>query len=153
MPGSSFLSSPVRRWLQWRSLHSRDRRALFFFAAMLPAVDASLRLLGYRRTCRLLDAFSRHDVYRHPNRDESEHAERLAQLALVAGRRGAVHASCLRQALALNFLLRKKGLASEVRLGIAPPDGNGFNAHAWVELDGIALGEQGQPSHLMFKRA
>jgi hypothetical protein len=44
----------------------------------------------------------------------------------------------LEQALALHILLRRRGVKTRVRLGVQP---YGFSAHAWVELDGVALGE------------
>lgn len=151
MQASSPLGNPLRRWRQWRNLIPADRTALVLFAGALPAIDVGLRLFGYRRTRGLLDQLSRRDGYREPTAAEITRAERLARIALIAGRRGAVRASCLRQALALNAWLRHKGLSSEIRLGIAPPDDNGFNAHAWVELGGVALGENGPPRHVAFK--
>jgi hypothetical protein len=49
-------------------------------------------------------------------------------------------ALCLEQSLALNVLLRRSGVRSDLRIGVhARP----FYAHAWVEVDGTPVAEQG----------
>lgn len=45
---------------------------------------------------------------------------------------------CLRRALILGHLLRRNGPA--LRLGVAREDGE-VRAHAWLEVDGVAVGE------------
>jgi hypothetical protein len=47
-------------------------------------------------------------------------------------------ARCLPQAIAAACLLKRAGLAPEVRLGVAR-DGDRFDAHAWVQCDGIVV--------------
>jgi hypothetical protein len=50
-------------------------------------------------------------------------------------------ASCLTQALALQFLLARKGYRSDVRVGVAREDDGRFRAHAWVLSEGrIVIG-------------
>lgn len=52
-------------------------------------------------------------------------------------------ATCLTQALATQTLLRIKGQASRVRLGVDKDENDGLMAHAWVEVNGrIILGEE-----------
>lgn len=68
----------------------------------------------------------------------------LAELAAIAGRRGAVPASCLRQALVVWWWLRRRGLPAQLRIGTSG-SGTSFAAHAWVELDGIALAQADLP--------
>ena len=41
--------------------------------------------------------------------------------------------------MALYVLLRRRGIGAELRLGVQPYP---FNAHAWVELNGVALNEE-----------
>ncbi len=51
--------------------------------------------------------------------------------------------NCLPRALTLWSLTRAAGYATELKIGVAPrtSDGKRIEAHAWVELDGRALGE------------
>lgn len=48
--------------------------------------------------------------------------------------------SCLRQALVLGHLLRARG--PHLRIGVRAGDG-GVDAHAWVEVSGLAVDDQG----------
>jgi hypothetical protein len=49
------------------------------------------------------------------------------------------HASCLTQALATQILLARRGLSSQLRIGVARDAETGFAAHAWVDIDGDVL--------------
>ena len=70
-----------------------------------------------------------------------EHAERVAKLANIAGRRGVLHATCLPQALLVQWWLRRQGWDAKLKLGTRKQDGH-FDAHAWVELDKQALAQK-----------
>lgn len=49
---------------------------------------------------------------------------------------------CLPRAITLEALLLRAGHAAELRVGLAPREGRERpGAHAWVELDGTAVGE------------
>ena len=74
---------------------------------------------------------------------------RAAQSA-IAGRHGAVQATCLRRSLLLLGLLRRRGLRPVLQLGVAGRSGP-FQAHAWVELDGERL-LPGDAEHRPFSR-
>ena len=67
---------------------------------------------------------------------------RLAWLVEVAGRYTPVTATCLKKALVLSWLLARRGIQTEVRIGVARPDG-GLEAHAWLDYHGeVILGHQ-----------
>jgi hypothetical protein len=47
------------------------------------------------------------------------------------------------QAIALHILLARRGLASELRLGVASSPNDGVTAHAWLEYErGVLIGER-----------
>ena len=48
--------------------------------------------------------------------------------------------ACLEQSVALWWLLGRQGIASSVRIGTRKSEEK-FEAHAWVERDGVALNE------------
>jgi Transglutaminase-like superfamily len=60
--------------------------------------------------------------------------DQLGWAVSVAGRY-VPRATCLTQALALHMLLRREGLQSSIRLGVAKTEGS-VKAHAWVESQG-----------------
>lgn len=69
--------------------------------------------------------------------------ERLAWLMDVAGRYSLVTATCLKQALVLSWLLGRKGLATNLQIGVARHHDT-VTAHAWLEQDGkVIFGQTG----------
>jgi hypothetical protein len=132
-----------RRLRLWLSLTTHERGTLLLLAVLLPGISLALRLFGYTRTRTWLD--------RHRNvagadagcEDAWQEAQRLAELARIAGRHGPIRATCLRQSLAVYWLLRRRGLQPEMKLGVGRVDGAAPDMHAWVELDGRALAQPG----------
>ncbi len=51
--------------------------------------------------------------------------------------------TCLPRSLALQRMLARRGIASELRIGVRKESNGagGIAAHAWVEVDGVPLGE------------
>jgi len=61
--------------------------------------------------------------------------------------------ACLDQAIALRAFLNARGLPAELKIGTRRLPDQGFTAHAWVELAGVALGEPVEASgqHVLFE--
>src|SRR5690606_26453267 len=104
----------------------------------LPAIAAALRLFGYVRTRRWLERLSVMRTPRIATAVEAQSAFELARLAAIAGRRGPLAANCLPQSLLLYFLLRRRGFAPTLKIGVRKQEA-ALDAHAWVELDGHSL--------------
>ena len=136
---------------QWLGLPPRERQLLLTLALLQPMISLGLRLRGLRRTQAWLERLGGQAPTHRASTEELAAAERLAQLAAIAGRRGPVATTCLRQALAVQWLLRRRGLQPELRFGVdrirATPD-----MHAWVELEGVPLA-QPQLRHSAFQPA
>jgi hypothetical protein len=109
----------------------------------LPFIGAALRLLGFRGTRDLLERFSpAHPTPSRPySADLAEDAQRSARLVGIAARHRPYRATCLRQSLALWWLLRRRGISTELRIGVRM-DSGALRAHAWVEFCGRPLGQQ-----------
>ncbi len=58
----------------------------------------------------------------------------------AAARHGLGNPSCLEESLVLAHLLRRQGIASQLRIGVKK-NMLKFEAHAWVECGGVALNE------------
>ena len=71
-----------------------------------------------------------------------EHAERVSRLVEAASRDGLIHANCLQRSLVLWCLLRRQGISTDLCIG-ARKAAAGFEAHAWVQLDGAVLNDTG----------
>lgn len=119
-----------------------ERHLLLGSMVMLPVIALLVRLLGALRTCHLLDRLSGAAAPRCADAATMHDAERLAQVVALAGRRGVITATCLRQAILVHWLLRRRGLAPDLKLGVRRA-ADALDAHAWVELQGVALAQPG----------
>ena len=122
---------------RWWQLPAAERRVALGLLLLLPVIDVSLRILGLQRSWAWLAWWT-------PAADSvvDSHAlaaaTRVADLARAVGNRSLWPTSCLRQALAVWLLLRRRHLPAELKIGVTrrePP----FQAHAWVDLNGVAL--------------
>jgi len=117
----------------------------FFFLALvlLPAMALALKLMGLRRTQVFLMGLT---PSRRPQGEIArgaldQPARAIARLVRVAASHGPYHANCLKQSLAIWWLLRLRGIESALRIGVrkAPV---GVEAHAWIECGGRALNDR-----------
>lgn len=124
---------------RWRQLPASERLQAAQLLMLLPVIDLSLRTLGFQRSWAWLAHFTRPQLpVQAPDAMTIPAAVRLAELARAVGARSPWPASCLRQALGVWVLLRRRQLPAEVRIGVQRGSAQ-FQAHAWVELGGVAL--------------
>lgn len=126
------------------ALTGAERRIALESAALMTLTAASLRLFGLRRVYHWMGR-------RRPRRKPAQAGpdDTFARLAEAGVRRAArplPYATCLPQSLTLWWLLRRHGIQSELRLGVRK-EGEEFKAHAWVEVDGVALNDRDDVRH------
>ena len=130
----------TRRLTKFLALSREDRVLLLTLWPLIVLVAALLRLLGYRRAVRLLSRRSLTSPVQDPVPDDSMvYALRLGRLARIAGRYAPTNGSCLRQSLLVWWILGRKGVPAELRIGVQTA--GGFAAHAWVELGGLPVND------------
>jgi hypothetical protein len=107
---------------------------------LLLAVDLGLRLLPFPR----LRAWAapKSDAYSQNISDEAARAQIRQVRARVAqaARNHLYPMTCLRRSLVLQRMLRRRGIPTELRLGVRKEDGT-LQAHAWLEYQGQPVGE------------
>lgn len=139
-------SAVYRIWATARSLAWIEWRVLLLALHLLPLIDLSLRLGGLARTRQRLAAADRWLPARRTDlTNEAMLPRQFGRAISIAGRRSLWRCSCLRQALLLQWLLRRRGIETALRIGVQRDDGgHALSAHAWVERDGVILigGEQ-----------
>ena len=117
---------------------SKEFRVPTLMAAALAVAFAhvSLRLLGLRRSLRLVRSHTRGRVSESTASQEAIRSacRRVAKAAAFYPGR----AECLEQSLAVHLLLRRRGVAAELRMGVRPSP---FTAHAWIEYQGRPVNE------------
>ena len=126
----------VRSWRAVRALTWRDRGLFLRAWLLLLVVAPGLRVFGFQRTQGALG------VAEAPGgcRRGLDEAQAIARIVHAAANRNPLRPSCLARSIVLVHQLRRRGLAAEIRIGVAKPDGR-LAAHAWVEHDGVALAE------------
>ena len=127
--------SPTSKWAAWRALPAAYRLLLLRALVMLPLMALGLRVLGVRRML----AFAESKASRvRPPADERAVVSVTARLVAAAARHGPFRASCLPVSLTLKRLLGQRGVATDLRIGVAPARGD-LDAHAWLEYRGQPL--------------
>lgn len=121
------------------TLSWRDWWNLFQAWLLLLAVDLSLRLLPFQRVQGLL-VLGRKDVGNLQTDEAQATMQRLRRLVSMAGRHHLYPMSCLRQSLALQWLLGRRGIVADLRFGVRK-EVDGLDAHAWLEYAGQPIGE------------
>ncbi len=106
---------------------------------MLPGVALALRWANFQRVYGFL---GRWPSGRALDDEEQVLAQVRATVRLVQGAAAwSLHRpTCLHRSLTLWWLLRRQGVASELRIGVRMEQGR-FEAHAWVEREGVALND------------
>ena len=122
---------------RYSALGRADRRLLRQAFIGLALADLSLRSAGFARLIQRKLTASRRDG---GGSVAVNLPERYAHWLEVASRHHVVHARCLHRSLVLHQWLLRDGLASQLKIGVRK-EGRMLHAHAWVELDGLAVHE------------
>lgn len=129
-------------WARFCNLSGRERRDFFRGLLFLPLVVAWLRVSTFRRVRQALEKRHRDAALTNQRDDtralaESQSASRMLD---AASRRGIVRGNCLSRSIALWWLLRRKGIPAQLRIG-ARKIGDQLEAHAWIEVAGQAIND------------
>lgn len=118
----------------------RDRWLLLQAGLLVPGLGLSLRVISFRRTYSVLRRLAPHRDHALPTDPETASARvlQVARVVAMASRHTPTPNSCLHRSLALWWLLRRRGFDSHLRFG-ARREQSGFEAHAWVEHNGVVL--------------
>jgi hypothetical protein len=140
-------------------LSARELWVLVQAAVLLPAVRCALRfvtttrlqLLGVRTLTGSGPGRPTPLPSRPPDSETEAHnielpqttgrsPETIARMVRIAAEHGLYRAKCLEQSLVLRWLLQRQGIDARIVFG-ARKDDEQMQAHAWVEVNGVALSE------------
>lgn len=111
-------------------------------AAALVATHLGLRLAGFHRwksvLVRLMPAAS--DVPGQPSPVLPDSARAIIRMEAATARHLFFRVNCLEESLVLWWMLRRHGIAADLRIGANKQAGR-FEAHAWVEHCGAVLND------------
>jgi Transglutaminase-like superfamily len=127
---------PAEKLARYRALSRADRRILRRAALLLPLAWLGLRLAGLPR----MQAWAQRAG--PPVREDFPLGEAgaIGSLVNIAARHAPWPATCLTRSLVLVRMLRRRGAAARLCIGVRL-EGGALDAHAWVELEGIPVND------------
>jgi Transglutaminase-like superfamily len=149
------------KWRKFLRLSWPEMSFFFLALVLLPATALALKLMGLRRTQALLMRLtpapgtpSESNASQHSpsvaidriatttdnGQRTTDQRRVIANLVRAAASHGPYRANCLKQSLALWWLLRLKGIESALRIGVRKAPA-GVEAHAWIECSGRPLND------------
>lgn len=126
-----------------RSLRHHDRSRLRS-RSLIIAVEICLRLMGLKRTEKILLHFSK-KAEAPASSLEAVLLDRYITIFNYIKQFSAIKGRCLSQSLALRFLLGRQGIVCELKIGVRRNKG-AFEAHAWLEWNGELVNDH--PSNI-----
>ena len=150
----------AKRFLAWQA---SERWIVMQTVVMLPLTALGLRLFGFNRWYAGLARLTkgRLNSLIVPNKEgvlgkkqKETIIRRTLRFMRLAVRHGFYGGNCLSRSLTLWWLLRRQGIACDLRIGVRMKEGQ-FQAHAWVEVQGYPLNENEQVHlrYVAFKQA
>lgn len=134
----------IDRLRKFLRLTRHDQRLLAGAALLLVAVRLGLSLVPFltlrvlpRRLARTADG---------PCEIDQACIDKVVWAVLVAGHY-VPGIRCLPRALAIQFLLLRRGYPAALRIGVSRGERRELSAHAWVEIRGHAVGGLANPLH------
>jgi Transglutaminase-like superfamily len=134
----------MQTWLRYWRMSGYARRIVLEAACGLVATHASLRLAGFRRWKAAIEWLTPVTPDGTPafGQPEIEFAHAIANWEAAAARHLPLTTNCLDRSITLWWLLRRRGVAADLRIGGRKENGV-FEAHAWVELEGAVVDTMG----------
>src|SRR6476646_4847846 len=135
-----FYRSLRRKAETWHSLSKGDRALVIRAMFLLPVVAGSLKTVGLRRTQSWLGRNVLGPTVA-PTGQTRANVRRAAQMVAVACRRQPLHSNCLPRTIVLWSLLQRRGIGTDVRIGVRYNTQRQFESHAWLEWQGEVLND------------
>jgi hypothetical protein len=132
----------IALYRRFTSLDRSDRRLVLEAASLMALVWTGLRLFQFSTLRRILDRYAGSPAARNDGTPNAS-AIRPVRWAITAVAARFPAATCLVQALAADAILRRRGLACELRIGVRVRGNSAvpIESHAWLECDGaVAIG-------------
>jgi Transglutaminase-like superfamily len=131
---------------RYRALEPEARALFRDTVFLMPRISMSLHVRGFQKTQRALQQKLSSTTHKSPNGNEDAQyaVQTTCRMVRAGAQYGLIRPSCLVESLTLWYLLRRQSLPATLRIGVRKPAGK-FEAHAWVECEGIALNQPAEP--------
>ena len=130
----------LRELSRFGKLTALERGIFIRALLLLPAIGLGLRMFGFGKVQAMLNASRVTDSCKLAPDAALKIALAAVRMVSGAARRGFYRANCLPTSLVLAHLLRRQGIAADLRVGVRKVAG-ALEAHAWVEHHGQPLND------------
>ena len=138
--------SPLALTRKWRHLRWDERVGFVQAALAVPGMALSLRVFGFNRVRQWVE---RTTATRGGRQWVSDDVVRISVISVNRVKRYSLFGgNCLSQSLTLAWMMRRRGLAPALRLGVSLRASQ-LDAHAWIEYEGRVLNDT-QDVHTRF---
>ena len=117
-------------------MHPSDILLVVEATCVLRAIHYGLRWLRYPVLLRFLQKSAGVAVRRQAQSDAVDPEDRVLWAIGWVWRKGICVPSCLEEALGVQWMLRRRHIESQVRIGVVKTDEGTLLGHAWAERDG-----------------
>lgn len=130
------MSAITRKFAKFRAWSLSEKRMLLAALLLLPAFRIGLDVLGFNR----ISAWLGHALASAEPAPTHDSLAAIGALVNSAASQVLGPGNCLTRSLYLQWLLRRRGVHSELRIGVQLPHGQ-LEAHAWVEVAGRPIND------------
>ena len=118
-----------------------DRRLLASTLLLLTVIRLGLVLFSFDKVRSFLTKLIPDD---HPSsvEHESQYQQAISRVVWAvnaSSRNLPISTNCFPRALSMHVLLQRRGIPSEIKIGVARDEDGAFEAHAWVEYQGQVI--------------
>jgi len=126
---------------RFRGLGAEAQKVFGRAVVLFPWVLFSLRTRGFNKTKLALQArLAQSAPLFGKSNSDGEKVQLISRMVKAAGRYGLTHPNCLEESLVLWHCLQREQVSVALRIGVRKFAGQ-FEAHAWVEYQGVALNQ------------
>jgi hypothetical protein len=118
------------------ALTPAERRSFISAVMLLPLFSLVLRVFGLVR----LQGWIERAPFTATRVPPVTELKTIGEVINAAARYAPGSVTCLTRSLLLRWLLRRRGIASELRIGVQLVQGQ-LDAHAWVEFEGVPIND------------
>lgn len=129
----------MSRLKKFWTLSGAEKKTLLAALRGLPMIRIRLSLFGFKNCVARLQRIPLATI--HPEIDPSTYPAQTSYLLNAAARLLFRREACLERSIMLCSMLRRKGIDSELKIGVAKANQK-LHAHAWVEINGEPVNEQ-----------
>ena len=124
-----------RKVTQLSRLSTKEWYYLLISMCALPVVHLLLSLYGFKKTQAILARFSiSEENLIIPDECGVRAAEQILRMTSIAVEHGPYNAKCLKASLVAWWLLKRRGITANLRIGVNRDSKKFSGAHAWLEL-------------------